>query len=591
MGKKKQEMSQVYGSNEFVFGELGGKGKHILSFLRNLSLTGSSGRSVEAEDDVNRNIYGELSYGPAAQLAPRRSSSSVRLAPRSVSGPVGSSYAHTGVPEKGPVGLYSNQNIATSNPNLKRSSRLRYKDLDDDWDADLDEVDEKPAAAATSFASPGRGNSKYDSSAPVMVDSFYPDLVPVSQPPSIPQNAKDSMDNDDLKMQMEVSRLNQLNSRYIKFHRVLALDANIDLGELRKLAWNGIPTELRAVSWQLLLGYLPTNRSRQQATLKRKRQEYADGVAAVSTVDLDEDSSKADPSRSDSLLPSTGSGRDKQIYHQIKIDVKRTNPTLSLYGHAATQRLLRKILFVWAIRHPASGYVQGINDLVTPFYQIFLQNYLWQLQRKKAGDLSGDVLVPNLHDESDEAEQAILADPNLPRLSAENFDPSRLSSRAALIIEADTYWCLSRLLDSITDNYIHEQPGIIRQVGELRNLMAKIDVELLTHFDSEGIEFLQFSFRWMNCLLMREISVPLIIRMWDTYLSESPLGFNSFHVYVCAAFLVKFAPELKHKEFQEIILFLQNPPTSSWTERDVELMLSEAFIWHSLYKNASAHLR
>jgi len=26
---------------------------------------------------------------------------------------------------------------------------------------------------------------------------------------------------------------------------------------------------------------------------------------------------------------------------------------------------------VWAIRHPASGYVQGINDLVTPFWQVF----------------------------------------------------------------------------------------------------------------------------------------------------------------------------------------------------------------------------
>jgi hypothetical protein len=31
---------------------------------------------------------------------------------------------------------------------------------------------------------------------------------------------------------------------------------------------------------------------------------------------------------------------------------------------------------VWAIRHPASGYVQGINDLATPFYQVFLSAYI-----------------------------------------------------------------------------------------------------------------------------------------------------------------------------------------------------------------------
>ncbi|MCH88365.1 TBC1 domain family member 22B-like, partial [Trifolium medium] len=29
-----------------------------------------------------------------------------------------------------------------------------------------------------------------------------------------------------------------------------------------------------------------------------------------------------------------------------------------------------------AIRHPASGYVQGINDLVTPFFVVFLSVYL-----------------------------------------------------------------------------------------------------------------------------------------------------------------------------------------------------------------------
>lgn len=37
---------------------------------------------------------------------------------------------------------------------------------------------------------------------------------------------------------------------------------------------------------------------------------------------------------------------------------------------------LERILYVWAIRHPASGYVQGINDLVTPFYQVFLSSYI-----------------------------------------------------------------------------------------------------------------------------------------------------------------------------------------------------------------------
>lgn len=41
---------------------------------------------------------------------------------------------------------------------------------------------------------------------------------------------------------------------------------------------------------------------------------------------------------------------------------------------------------------------------------------------------------------------------------------------------------------------------------------------LYTHLASQNVEFMQFAFRWMNCLLMREISVQNTIRMWDTYL-------------------------------------------------------------------------
>ena len=41
---------------------------------------------------------------------------------------------------------------------------------------------------------------------------------------------------------------------------------------------------------------------------------------------------------------------------------------------------------------------------------------------------------------------------------------------------------------------------------------------LAAHFEEQGVEFMQFAFRWMNCLLMREMSVTCTIRMWDTYL-------------------------------------------------------------------------
>ncbi|OAL62109.1 GTPase activating protein Gyp1 [Trichophyton rubrum] len=341
-------------------------------------------------------------------------------------------------------------------------------------------------------------------------------------------------------------------SRVNKFKRILQ-SSTVSLPELRDLAWSGIPEEVRAMTWQLLLGYLPANSDRRVSTLERKRKEYLDGVRQAfernSSI-----GSKAVPATSSTPNLGGGRGIDEAIWHQISIDIPRTNPHIPLYAYEATQRSLERILYVWAIRHPASGYVQGINDLVTPFWQVFLGSYI----------TDSDI--------------------------EQGMDPGQLPQPVINAVEADSFWCLTKLLDGIQDNYIYAQPGIHRQVNALHDLTRRIDLALTKHLENEGVEFMQFSFRWMNCLLMREISIKNTIRMWDTYMAEEQ-GFSRFHLYVCAAFLVKWSEQLLKMDFQEVMMFLQALPTREWTEKDIELLLSEAFIWQSLFQDSSAHLR
>jgi hypothetical protein len=65
--------------------------------------------------------------------------------------------------------------------------------------------------------------------------------------------------------------------RLSQFEKALSAD-NVDLKELRKLAWSGVPWKNRTEVWQLLLGYMPTNKERRRAALVRKRKEYTDSV-------------------------------------------------------------------------------------------------------------------------------------------------------------------------------------------------------------------------------------------------------------------------------------------------------------------------
>jgi TBC1 domain family member 2 len=293
-----------------------------------------------------------------------------------------------------------------------------------------------------------------------------------SVPANAPQKEKDAHE----------SRINKIN----KFKRILQ-STNVSLAELRASAWSGIPGEVRAMTWQLLLGYLSTSSERRVATLERKRKEYLEGVRqAFERGTSGSDASVASGAVGKAAAPQSnrnrGRGLDEAIWHQISIDVPRTNPHLELYSYEATQRSLERILYVWAIRHPASGYVQGINDLVTPFWQVFLGAYI--------------------------------TNPDIEF----GMDPGQLPKPVLDAVEADCFWCLTKLLEGIQDNYVSTQPGIQRQVAALRDLTTRIDATLAKHLEQEGVEFIQFSFRWMNCLLMREITVKNTIRMWDTYM-------------------------------------------------------------------------
>lgn len=40
------------------------------------------------------------------------------------------------------------------------------------------------------------------------------------------------------------------------------------------------------------------------------------------------------------------------------------------------QEMIKRLLFIWHNRHPASGYVQGMCDISMPFLIVFLGEYL-----------------------------------------------------------------------------------------------------------------------------------------------------------------------------------------------------------------------
>jgi len=196
-----------------------------------------------------------------------------------------------------------------------------------------------------------------------------------------------------------------------KFKKLVLEDEVTDMNQLRSMAWAGIPSEVRPITWKLLLGYVPVVKSRRPQILEKKRLEYEHLVHQYYN----------------------NKSTNDEMWRQIHIDIPRMQPLISIFQQEVVQKMFERILYIWSIRHPASGYVQGMNDLVTPFFVVYLSKFI-------PGHSLADV---------------------------ECFEVSSLSDSVIRGVEADTFWSFSKLLDSIQDNYTFAQPGIQRLVNLL----------------------------------------------------------------------------------------------------------------------------
>uniref|UniRef100_A0A146LDU1 TBC1 domain family member 22B n=2 Tax=Lygus hesperus TaxID=30085 RepID=A0A146LDU1_LYGHE len=329
---------------------------------------------------------------------------------------------------------------------------------------------------------------------------------------------------------------NHVIKNKIKKFQAILKDDYLDLSDLQNLSWPGIPFPVKADVWRILSGYAPTCSKTREKALNEKRKEYWGYVKEYYETENRDDSYQG-------------------TYRQIHIDIPRMSPTIPLFRQKIVQNMFERILFIWSVRHPASGYVQGINDLVTPFFIVFLH-------------------------------QVLESEFDLGTLDIETLDPVKRDQ-----IEADSHWCFCRFLSGIQDNYIFPQLGIQLKINDLRDIIKRIEEPLHKHLQDNGVEYLQFSFRWMNNLLTRELPLRCLIRLWDTYLAELD-SFASFQLYVCAAFLLHWKQELMlEKDFQGLMLMLQNLPTQDWNDSHINILVAEAYRLKCAFAGAPNHFQ
>ena len=172
-----------------------------------------------------------------------------------------------------------------------------------------------------------------------------------------PKEAQNEIQGDKTNEELKISQKSQKTIKKIK--EICSQDF-ISIEELRNICWKGIPSEdplIRSECWKILLGLYPLKKELKSSIIKRKKDEYIDMCNLYSNA----------LSNPDEVM----NEEELKIYRQILKDNPRTMPESSLFQHEKIQFMLTRVLYIWSLRHPASGYVQGFNDLCIPFFIVY----------------------------------------------------------------------------------------------------------------------------------------------------------------------------------------------------------------------------
>ncbi|XP_050213636.1 uncharacterized protein LOC126665019 isoform X2 [Mercurialis annua] len=141
--------------------------------------------------------------------------------------------------------------------------------------------------------------------------------------------------------------------------------------------------------------------------------------------------------------------------HRIAVDVVRTDSHLEFYEDKKNLARMSDILAVYAWIDPATGYCQGMSDLLSPFVLLFED-------------------------------------------------------------DADAFWCFEMLLRRTRENFQMEGPtGVMKQLQALWHILEFTDKEMFTHLSRIGAESLHFAFRMLMVLFRRELSFDEALQMWE----------------------------------------------------------------------------
>ena len=319
-------------------------------------------------------------------------------------------------------------------------------------------------------------------------------------------------------------KIDRFNHRYENPRNILNnyLNGKISFYQIGKKCLNGtILSEFRSTLYKIFLNILPYNdpdswksnldQSRKQYKLKLNRL-LNKNDQIIPFINCEEKKGTDKYENLFNLIPK----EDRDLLALIKLDVDRTFQELDLYKNSKIKEMLCKILYVFSKGIPEPSYCQGMNEILGTLLYAFLPsltlndlsdfNFSMEKKNEEQINILYDYITNEEFFEADlytiykevmGRDLTILYTYNIERYRGKRFD---------FDINTTT-------LEQVMNSEENELGKRIKKIFYFD--LKKLDSKYQNFLIENGIEPNIFLFRWILCMLDRELNINNTIWVWD----------------------------------------------------------------------------
>ncbi|KAL1406996.1 hypothetical protein Q8F55_006409 [Vanrija albida] len=363
-----------------------------------------------------------------------------------------------------------------------------------------------------------------------------------------------------------------MTTNYQDYLELLSAEQHVQVDKLREAARNGVLPKVRGEVWMYLLGVLDSDKTSEMTSLKALRQEYN---ALPSTL----------PSDLASLLLKTALAHHNRRFesptYESLISSITAEPT-SGAGTAANSAPGSRATSGYGITPLASLVAQASGTSPSPSSDDrggsgpLVPPPTASPTRAQYLSLMEDVLGKYWHSADCQPSSIEVAagagDSTGPRT---RWLPGQPPAPADWVYLATPFvCCLARPMavfygfEALMDK-LKAWPPLPSRLGSVLGLFRSALPELHEYFEDEQVPMTAVAMSWMTSLLSREMWLPDVLRLWDSYLASDDMFV--MHCYVCVAILFTCKETLEELDGSEAKLMLLDLPPL-----DVDRLLHDA---------------